>query len=84
MDLDEAFRIISRHRSEATLQPDHICTSEPHGGFLKAGEALNPLQPHRRSACSLPNSAVYTELDATLDTPEALERRLSRGGDLKP
>ncbi len=39
---------------------------------------------HGPGACPYPDSAKYTKLDAMLDTPEALENRLRRGGPLKP
>jgi hypothetical protein len=39
---------------------------------------------HPPGECPLPDSARYTSLDAMLDTPEALEDRLRRGGPLKP
>jgi hypothetical protein len=34
--------------------------------------------------CPYPDSAKYTKMDALLDTPQALEDRLRRGGPLKP
>jgi hypothetical protein len=39
---------------------------------------------HRPGECPYPDSAKYTKLDAMLDTPEALDSRLRRGGPLKP
>ncbi len=39
---------------------------------------------HPPGQCPYPDSAKYTKLDAMLDTPEALEDRLRRGGPLKP
>jgi hypothetical protein len=39
---------------------------------------------HQIGECPYPDSAKYTKMDAMLDTPESLERRLLRGGALKP
>jgi len=39
---------------------------------------------HEPGKCPLPDSAKYTKMDALLDTPERLERRLLSGGPLKP
>ena len=39
---------------------------------------------HEPEKCPLPDSAKYTKMDALLDTPERLERRLLSGGPLKP
>jgi hypothetical protein len=39
---------------------------------------------HPPGQCPYPDSAKYTKMDALLDTPEGLERRLLRGGPLKP
>lgn len=39
---------------------------------------------HPPGKCPYPDSAKYTKVDAMLDTPEALEERLRRGGPLKP
>ena len=39
---------------------------------------------HPSGECPHPDSAKYTKFDALLDTPETLERRLLRGGPLKP
>jgi hypothetical protein len=39
---------------------------------------------HAVGQCPYPDSAKYTKSDALLDTPETLERRLLRGGPLKP
>jgi hypothetical protein len=39
---------------------------------------------HPPGQCPYPDSAKYTKFDALLDTPEMLERRLLKGGPLKP
>ena len=39
---------------------------------------------HPPGECPYPDSAKYTKLDALLDTTETLERRLLKGGQLKP
>ncbi len=39
---------------------------------------------HPAGECPYSDSAKYTKMDALLDTPETLERRLLNGGPLKP
>jgi hypothetical protein len=39
---------------------------------------------HLPGQCPYPDSAKYTKMDALLDTPESLERRLLRGGPMNP
>jgi hypothetical protein len=39
---------------------------------------------HAPGKCPYPDSAKYTQYDASMDTPETLVARLRRGGPLKP
>jgi|HubBroStandDraft_1064217.scaffolds.fasta_scaffold596567_2 hypothetical protein len=70
MKLSDALPILRRYKwPNAVLQNDHICV----------GPETHPL-----ADCRLGESAVYTELDAKFDTPEALRGRLIAGKPMKP
>ena len=69
MRLSDAFPIVTKYFRQLFLQTDHIC-SDP--------------KPHARPCPFYPDSAVYTEIDAMLDTAEGLADRLARSGPLKP
>ncbi len=63
MELSEALSILkARAIPEAVLQADNICVVKV---------------THTLQSCPLGASAVYTQLDATFDTPAALDSRLS-------
>jgi len=70
MTLSEAFQIVEQYfPQEYFLQSDHICAKR---------------EAHTRPCPLHPDSAIYTDVDAILDTPERLRDRLAKGGTLKP
>jgi hypothetical protein len=70
MELSKALPVfIQGPLPDAVLQVDHICVE-------RAGHSLRE--------CILPESRVYTSLDAALDTPEELRLRLEASKAAKP
>jgi len=70
MELSKALPVfIQGSLPNAVLQIDHICLERA---------------SHSLRECILPESRVYTSLDATLDTPEELRLRLAAGKPAKP
>ncbi len=65
MKLNEAYEIISRHKPAAILHVDHICA--------------DPVA-HDATHCTAPESERYTELEAAVDTLEALRTRMAGTG----
>jgi hypothetical protein len=64
MHLRQAIAIFRDRDSNVILQEDHICVER----------AIHSLEQ-----CLLPESKVYTRLDAAFDTPEVLRQRLCAG-----
>lgn len=68
MELSDALFVIKKRRlPNAVLHEDHICAKT---------------ESHNLSACLFDVSAVYTKFDATLDSPQALDNRLSQNPSL--